>query len=213
MNKNNHKANGPYEKVFKRLLDVLFSLAALLILSPFLLLVYLLVVICLGFPGFFIQKRVGRNEKVFKLYKFRTMTNEKNEKGKLLPDDKRLTGFGKFLRSTSIDELPELINVLKGDMSFVGPRPLLVEYLPYYTKEEHHRHDVRPGMTGMAQVSGRNRLSWSQRFVLDLKYVNSISFKNDLRIVFKTFAVVFKRSGISDGKTKTMTTLIQERSK
>lgn len=211
--KSSHKARGPYEKYFKRLLDVLFSFVILAILLPVLLITYIVVVIFLGFPGFFKQERPGKDEKIFKMYKFRTMTNTKDDKGEFIPDEKRLTKFGKFLRSTSIDELPELFNILKGDMSFVGPRPLLVEYLPFYTKKEHHRHDVRPGLTGLAQVNGRNHLSWDEKFALDIKYVNSISFKTDISIVFKTIAVVFKRSGISDGKTKTMTTLIQERSK
>lgn len=213
MSKKNCKARGLYEKYFKRPLDIFFSFVIILVLSPILLIIYLATVIFLGFPGLFKQDRPGKNEKVFKLYKFRTMTNARDKKGRLLPDDKRLTKFGKFLRSTSLDELPELFNILKGDMSFVGPRPLLVEYIPYYTSKELHRHDVRPGMTGLAQVSGRNSLNWDQRFALDIKYINSITFKGDLAIVFKTIGVVFKRSGISDGKSKTMTSLIQERGK
>ena len=213
MSKKNCKARGLYEKYFKRPLDIFFSFVIILVLSPILLIIYLATVIFLGFPGLFKQDRPGKNEKVFKLYKFRTMTNARDKKGRLLPDDKRLTKFGKFLRSTSLDELPELFNILKGDMSFVGPRPLLAEYIPYYTSKERRRHDVRPGMTGLAQVSGRNSLNWDQRFALDIKYINSITFKGDLAIVFKTIGVVFKRSGISDGKSKTMTSLIQERGK
>lgn len=211
MSKNNHKAYGPYEKYFKRPLDIFFSFLALVILSPILLITYIFVVIFLGFPGIFKQERPGKDETIFKLYKFRTMTNAKDKKGRLLPDNKRLTKFGKFLRSTSIDELPELFNILKGDMSFIGPRPLLVEYLPYYTKREHHRHDVRPGLTGLAQVRGRNSLSWDEKFAFDVEYAKTVSFKKDISIAFKTLSVIVKRSGISDGKTETMTTLIQER--
>lgn len=202
-----------YEKCFKRLFDIVFSFLALVILSPVLLVVAILVRIKLGSPVIFKQERPGKNEKIFKLYKFRTMTDKRDKNGKLLPDEKRLTKFGRRLRSTSLDELPELFNILKGDMSFVGPRPLLVEYLSYYTKLEHRRHEVRPGLTGLAQVSGRNSLNWEQKFTLDIKYVDSVSLKNDLMIIFKTIAVVFKGSGVSDGKSKTMTSLIQERGK
>ena len=139
------------------------------------------------------------------------MTDARNKKGKLLPDEKRLTKFGKLLRSTSLDELPELFNILKGDMSFIGPRPLLVEYIPYYTESEKHRHDVKPGLTGLAQANGRNLVGWGKRLKLDLDYVNQVTLKQDLLIIFSTIGIVFKRSGISDGKTQTMTTLIQER--
>ena len=208
---NNHQPHGPYEKFFKRPLDIVFSCLALVILSPVLLITYILVVIFLGFPAIFKQKRPGKNEKIFKLYKFRSMTNAKDKKGELLPDEKRLTKFGKFLRSTSLDELPELFNILKGDMSFIGPRPLLVEYLPYYTKAEHHRHDVRPGLTGLAQANGRNLVKWNQRLKFDVQYAKNVSFIQDLKIILSTIAVVFKRSGISDGQSATMTTLIQER--
>ena len=141
------------------------------------------------------------------------MTNKKDKDGNLLPDELRLTKLGKFLRKTSLDEIPEFINILKGDMSFVGPRPLLVEYLPYYTEEEHHRHDVRPGLTGLAQVSGRNLLNWDDRFKKDIEYVNNVTFMNDFKIVFKTISIVLKREGISDKKTATMTSLIDERKK
>lgn len=209
--KNNHKPYGPYEKFFKRPLDIIFALLALVILSPILLVVAILVRIKLGSPIIFKQERPGKDEKIFKLYKFRTMTDAKDKKGKLLPDEKRLTKFGKLLRSTSLDELPELFNILKGDMSFIGPRPLLVEYIPYYTKSEKHRHDVRPGLTGLAQANGRNLVAWDKRLKLDVQYANRVTLLRDVSIIFSTITIVFKRSGISDGKTQTMTTLIQER--
>ena len=209
--KNNHKPYGPYERFFKRPLDIIFALLALIILSPILLIVAILVRIKLGSPIIFKQERPGKDEKIFKLYKFRTMTDAKDKKGKLLPDEKRLTKFGKILRSTSLDELPELFNILKGDMSFIGPRPLLIEYIPYYTKSEKHRHDVRPGLTGLAQVNGRNLVAWDKRLKLDVQYANRVTLLQDVSIIFSTIAIVFKRSGISDGKTQTMTTLIQER--
>lgn len=209
--KNDHKPYGPYEKYFKRPLDIIFSLLALIILSPVLLVVAILVRIKLGSPVIFKQERPGKDEKIFKLYKFRSMTDAKDKKGKLLPDEKRLTKFGKILRSTSLDELPELFNILKGDMSFIGPRPLLVEYIPYYTKSERHRHDIRPGLTGLAQANGRNLVGWNKRLKLDVDYADKITFKQDLSIVLATISIVFKRDGISDGKTQTMTTLIQER--
>lgn len=200
-----------YRHFFKRLLDIVFSVMGLVVLSVVFLIIYVLVVMLLGFPGIFKQERPGKNEKIFKLYKFRTMTSERDENGELLSDEERLTKFGKFLRSTSLDELPELFNILKGDMSFVGPRPLLVEYLPYYTKKEHHRHDVRPGLTGLAQVSGRNLVGWTRRLALDTDYVDKMSLRLDIKILFGTIGVVFKRSGITDGKNATMKTLIQER--
>lgn len=160
------------------------------------LIIAILVRIKLGTPVIFKQQRPGKNEKIFTLYKFRTMTDKKDENGNLLPDSERLTKFGKLLRSTSLDELPELINILKGDMAIVGPRPLLVKYLPYYTEEEKHRHDVRPGLTGLAQICGRNNLDWNERFEMDLKYVNSVSFKEDLIIIFKTISSVLKHNDI-----------------
>ena len=209
--KNNHKPYGPYEKYFKRPLDIFFSLLALIILSPILFIVVILVRIKLGRPIVFKQERPGKDEKIFKLYKFRTMTDAKDEKGVLLPDEKRLTKFGKLLRSTSIDELPELFNILKGDMSFIGPRPLLVEYLPYYTKTEHHRHDVRPGLTGLAQASGRNLVKWDRRLKLDVKYAKNVTLRQDISVIINTMLIVLRRTGISDGKTSTMTTLVQER--
>ncbi len=194
--KNQHKPYGPYEKYFKRPLDFLFSLLALIILSPILLITYMLVIIFLGFPGIFKQPRPGRDEKIFNLYKFRTMTNTKDKNGKLLPDEKRLTKFGKFLRSTSLDELPELFNILIGDMSFIGPRPLLVSYIPYYKPQERHRHDIRPGLTGLAQVNGRNYLTWEDKFRMDLQYVNHVSFMADFSIITKTLKVVIVRENI-----------------
>lgn len=166
----------------------------------------------MGWPVFFKQPRLGKNEKIFNMYKFRTMTNKKDKDGNLLPDDQRLNKFGKFLRSTSLDELPEILCcILPGKMSFIGPRPLLVKYLPYYTKEEHHRHDVRPGLTGWAQVNGRNLVNWDERFKMDLEYVNNLTFMMDVKVIFKTISIVFKREGITDGKTETMTFLDEER--
>ena len=193
-----------YAKYVKRMLDVFLSLLALIILSPIMIALYVLVLVFLGRPVIFKQERPGKNEKIFTLYKFRTMTDAKDKNGKLLPDSKRLTKFGKFLRSTSLDELPELINIIKGEMSIVGPRPLLVEYLPYYTKEERHRHDVRPGLTGYAQVNGRNSLSWKDKFIDDIYYVNNVSFGMDVKIVFRTIGAVFKRSGITSETSETM---------
>ena len=187
---------GFYEKVIKRLLDLLLSLTALCVLSPVLLVLIVLGAIMMKGNPFFTQRRPGRNEKIFRLIKFRTMTCETDEQGNLLPDEKRLNGYGKFLRSTSLDELPELINILKGDMSIVGPRPLLVEYLPYYTPEEKHRHDVRPGLTGWAQVNGRNNLLWEQKFAYDLEYVQNISFGMDMKVITTTIGKVVKRADI-----------------
>ena len=211
MSKNNHKPYGLYEQFFKRVLDVVFALFALVLLSPILLVVAILVRVKLGSPVIFKQERPGKDERIFKLYKFRTMTDARDKKGRLLPDEKRLTRFGRVLRASSLDELPELVNILKGDMSFVGPRPLLVEYLPYYTKAERCRHDVRPGLTGLAQVSGRNLVGWKKRFEIDAIYVNHVTFFQDLKIVFSTLLQVVRRSGISDGKSQTMTNLIEER--
>ena len=193
-----------YAKYFKRMLDFILSLIALIILSPILLIVAILVRIKLGSPIIFKQQRPGKNGKIFTLYKFRTMTDNKDENGNLLPDSERLTKFGKLLRSTSLDELPELINILKGDMAIVGPRPLLVEYLPYYTEEEKHRHDVRPGLTGLAQVNGRNSISWEEKFNDDLKYIKKITFIEDIKIILKTVGKVFKREGISQEGNATM---------
>ena len=176
-----------YEQYIKRPMDIILSLSAIIVLAPVLLLVTILVRKKLGKPVLFAQERPGLHEKIFKLYKFRSMTDERDKNGELLPDEVRLTSFGKFLRSTSLDELPELFNILKGDMSIVGPRPLLVKYLPFYTKEERKRHDVRPGLTGLAQINGRNNISWDDKLAQDVNYVSNISFINDLIIVIKTF--------------------------
>lgn len=200
-----------YKKYIKRILDIVLSLIAIIITLPIFLIVGILILIFIGQPAIFRQKRPGKNEKIFTMYKFRTMTNKKDEDGNLLPDELRLTKLGKFLRKTSLDEIPEFINILKGDMSFVGSRPLLVEYLPYYTEEEHHRHDVRPGLTGWAQANGRNLVNWDERFKLDLEYVNNVSLKMDIKVILKTINVVLKREGITDGKTETMIFLDEER--
>lgn len=186
-----------YKKYVKRILDIILSLLAIIILSPLLIIISVLVLIFMGRPIFFKQPRPGKNEKIFNMYKFRTMTNKKDKDGNLLPDNQRLNKFGKFLRSTSLDELPELFNILFGKMSFIGPRPLLVKYLPYYTEEEHHRHDVRPGLTGWAQCNGRNLVNWDQRFQYDLEYVNNISLKMDLKVIFRTIKVVLFSEGVS----------------
>ena len=193
-----------YRLFIKRLLDFVLSLIALIFLSPVILIVALLVKIKLGSPVLFKQERPGKNEKIFKMYKFRTMTDEKDEDGNLLPDDVRLTKFGKVLRSTSLDELPELFNILKGDMSIVGPRPLLVKYLPLYNEYQKHRHDVRPGFTGWAQCNGRNALSWEEKFDLDVYYTKHVTFLLDLRIIFKTIKIVLFREGISSETSVTM---------
>ncbi len=194
-----HVPYGPYERWFKRLLDVVCVLAALVVGWWLMLIVAVLVRCKLGSPVIFCQERPGKNGKIFKLYKFRTMTDERDEKGELLPDEQRLTKFGKLLRSTSLDELPELWNILKGDMSLVGPRPLLVEYLPYYTEEENRRHDVRPGLTGLAQVNGRNALRWEEKFAYDLEYVNHLTFRMDVKVLFLTVVKVFKRADVLSG--------------
>lgn len=196
-----HVPHGPYEAVMKRPLDVMVAAVAFVLLFPVMGITALLVRLKLGSPIIFKQERPGLDEKIFTLYKFRTMTDERDENGQLLQDEKRLTGFGKWLRSTSLDELPELLNILKGDMSLVGPRPLLVEYLPYYTDRERTRHDVRPGLTGYAQVSGRNVLCWDERFEYDVQYVRRISFVGDCRILLQTVLKVAGRSGIvADGR-------------
>lgn len=193
-----------YNRFIKRLFDILISLTGIVVLSPLLLVLWVLVVVKLGKPALFTQERPGRNEKVFKLYKFRSMTDERDENGELLPDEIRLTRFGRLLRSTSLDELPELFNILKGDMSLIGPRPLLVRYLPYYTEAERHRHDVRPGLTGLAQVNGRNALGWEDRFAYDLEYVNHLTLRMDLKIIAMTVGKVLKRSGTLSGADQTV---------
>lgn len=191
------KSKKIYARFVKRIVDILLSGLALIMLSPILIVVAFLVRIKLGSPIVFKQKRPGLNEQIFTMYKFRTMTSETDTQGKLLPDEVRLTKFGKLLRSTSLDELPELWNIFKGDMSIVGPRPLLVEYLPLYNEEQRQRHQVRPGLTGWAQVNGRNTISWIEKFKLDCQYVNNITFKQDLLIFFLTIKKVFVKEGIS----------------
>ena len=193
-----HVPYGPYERWFKRPFDICCALAAILVFWWLYIIVAVLVRVKLGSPVIFCQERPGKDEKIFKLYKFRTMTDERDENGELLPDDIRLTKFGKLLRSTSLDELPEAFNILKGDMSVIGPRPLLVEYLPYYTDEERSRHDVRPGLSGLAQVNGRNLLNWTERFKLDVWYVNNISAIGDFKILLSTVGKVIKRSEIAE---------------
>ncbi len=193
-----------YAKFLKRAIDFFLSLIALLVLSPILLILIIVTAIAMKGNPFFTQQRPGKNEKIFKLIKFRTMTNEKDENGELLPDNVRLNKFGKFLRSTSLDELPELINILKGDMSIVGPRPLLVKYLPLYNEEQRRRHSVRPGLTGNAQANGRNAISWEEKFKLDIEYVDNLSFAFDVKIIFDTVKAVLKRDGISSETSATM---------
>lgn len=187
-----------YKKWIKRLLDILLSLCLLIVLSPVLLALAVLVRVRLGSPVLFTQERPGYGEKIFTLYKFRTMTDERDGEGNLLPDSERLTSFGKFLRASSLDEVPEFFNILKGDMSFIGPRPLLVSYLPYYTKEEALRHTVRPGLTGLAQVCGRNFLDWDRRLEKDVEYVKGLSFSMDCRVLALTVKAVFSRSGVAE---------------
>lgn len=193
-----------YAKYIKRILDFILSLLGLIILSPIFLIVAVLVRIKLGSPIIFKQERPGKDEKIFTLYKFRTMTDAKDKNGNLLPDEVRLTKFGKMLRSTSLDELPELWNIVKGDMAIVGPRPLLVRYLPLYNEKQRHRHDVRPGFTGHAQVNGRNSITWEEKFDLDIYYIKNITFLQDIKIIFKTLKVVFIREGINSDTNATM---------
>ena len=200
-----------YAKYIKRILDLILSLMALIVLMPLMIIIGILVRINLGSPIIFKQKRPGKNEKIFTLYKFRTMTDKGDIDGNLLPDEYRLAKFGKFLRSTSLDELPELINIIKGDMAIVGPRPLLVEYLPYYTEEEKHRHDVRPGLTGLAQVNGRNAISWEEKLKYDTEYIKKISFYSDLKIIFKTIKKTIKREDILMGNEFVVGKFIDQR--
>ncbi len=204
MCKNYHWEKGTYQRFFKRPIDVILSLSAIIILSPVLIVVAILVRIKLGSPVLFKQKRPGLNEKVFTLYKFRTMTNQRDENGELLSDSDRLTKFGKMLRATSLDELPELFNILKGEMSIVGPRPLLVQYLPLYNNHQRKRHLVSPGLTGLAQVNGRNAISWEEKFDLDVKYINSVSLIGDLKIILLTIRKIAIKEGISSETSETM---------
>lgn len=199
-----HKPHGSYEKYFKRPLDLFCGLAAVIVFCWLYAIIAILVRVKLGKPVLFTQDRPGKDEKIFKLYKFRTMTDARDENGKLLPDEVRLTKFGKILRSTSLDELPEAFNIIKGDMSVVGPRPLLVKYLPYYKEEQHKRHCVRPGLTGYAQVHGRNTVNWDKKFAMDVKYTERITFLGDVKIIFDTVGKVFKREGISSETAATM---------
>ncbi|MEA4914553.1 MAG: sugar transferase [Christensenella sp.] len=196
--------NGFYCRYEKRGLDFLLSVIALIVLSPIMLILTIIGAIIMKGNPFFIQPRPGKNEKIFNLIKFRTMTCEKDEFGKLLPDDKRLVSYGKFLRSTSLDELPELINIIKGEMAIVGPRPLLVKYLILYTEEQSHRHNIRPGLTGYAQVHGRNSITWADKFELDIWYVDNMSFKMDVEIILETVRAILTRKGISSQTSATM---------
>lgn len=193
-----------YRLFFKRWIDIMLSFLALVVLSPILFIVAILVRIKLGGPILFSQSRPGKDEKIFKMYKFRTMTDERGVDGEILPDNIRLTKFGKLLRATSLDELPELWNILKGDMSIVGPRPLLVQYLPLYNEEQKKRHEVRPGLTGLAQVSGRNAISWEEKFKLDVEYVERFNALKDFKIILLTIKKVFVREGISSDTSMTM---------
>ena len=195
---------GVYRRFFKRPMDILLSLIAIFLLSLVFLTIAILVRVKLGSPIIFKQDRVGLGEEVFTMYKFRTMTNERYGNGELLPDSMRLTTFGKMLRSTSLDELPELYNIFKGDMSIIGPRPLLVQYLPLYNNNQKRRHEVRPGLSGLAQVSGRNAISWEDKFKLDVEYVDNVSFINDWKIIFLTLKKVFTREGINSDSATTM---------
>lgn len=193
-----------YAKYIKRVLDFVLSLMALIVLSPLLVILIILGAVFMRGNPFFTQTRPGKNEKIFKLIKFRTMDNRKDKDGKLLPDDVRLNKYGRILRSTSLDELPELINILIGDMSIVGPRPLLVKYLPRYNEEQRHRHDVRPGLTGYAQAHGRNAVTWEEKFKMDVWYTRNISFITDVKVIIDTVKVVLKRDGISSDTSATM---------
>lgn len=202
---NKHKLYGPYEKYFKRPIDIMCALAAIVVFSWLYVIVAILVRVKLGSPVLFTQDRPGKDEKIFKLYKFRTMTDARDVDGNLLPDEVRLTRFGKILRATSLDELPEAFNILKGDMSVIGPRPLLVRYLPRYNAEQHRRHEVRPGLSGYAQVHGRNTVSWEEKFRLDVEYVDKITFLGDVKIIIDTVMKAFiKREGISSETSATM---------
>lgn len=208
---NQHKPYGPYEKYFKRVLDVFCGLAALLVFWWLYIIVAVLVRVKLGSPVLFKQERPGKNEEIFKLYKFRTMTDARDENGNLLPDEVRLTKFGRALRATSLDELPEVFNILKGEMSLVGPRPLTIQYLPYYSEEERHRHDVRPGLSGLAQVNGRNFIDWDHRLAFDVQYVKKITFIGDLHIILQTALKFVKKEDIAVDTNKVEPNFAEER--
>ena len=201
----NHKPYGSYEKYFKRPFDLFCGLLAVIIFCWLYVILAILVRIKLGKPVLFKQDRPGKDGKIFKMYKFRTMTDERDESGKLLPDMQRLTKFGKFLRNSSLDELPEVFNIIKGDMSVIGPRPLLVKYLPLYNERQQRRHEVRPGMSGYAQTHGRNNTSWEDKFEMDVQYVDHITFLGDMKIIFDTVVAVLKHDGIDSTETKTVT--------
>lgn len=203
-----HKPYGPYEKYFKRPLDFCCGIAAVVVFCWLYAIVAILVRVKLGSPVLFTQDRPGKDEKIFKLYKFRTMTDKRDENGELLPDEVRLTKFGKMLRATSLDELPEAFNIIKGDMSVIGPRPLLVKYLPYYSEEQHRRHEVRPGLSGYAQAHGRNGVSWDDKFQMDLQYVDHVTFLGDVKIIADTVLSVVKKEGISSETSATMESFI-----
>lgn len=191
-----HKPYGPYEKYFKRLLDLFCGLAAVIVFCWLYMIIAMLVRVKLGAPILFRQKRPGKDGKIFEMYKFRSMSDARDENGELLPDTERLTKFGRFLRSTSLDELPEAFNIIKGEMSVVGPRPLAVQYLPYYSEKEQHRHDVRPGLSGLAQVNGRNAVNWEEKFAYDIEYANRITFVGDIKIIFLTVKTALKRESV-----------------
>lgn len=208
---NKHKPYGPYEKYFKRPIDIMCALAAIIVFSWLYVIVAVLVRVKLGSPVLFTQDRPGKDEKIFKLYKFRTMTDARDADDNLLPDEVRLTKFGKMLRATSLDELPEAFNILKGDMSIIGPRPLLVQYLPYYTEEEKHRHDVRPGLSGLAQVNGRNFVGWDNRLAYDVQYVRKITFIGDMSIILQTALKFVKKEDIAVDTNKVEPNFAEER--
>lgn len=205
-NKNSkHKPKGLYEAYFKRPMDFVCGMLAITVFWPFYLIIAILVKVKLGSPVLFVQDRPGQNEKIFKLYKFRSMTNERDEKGELLPDEDRMTPFGSWLRQSSMDELPEAVNIIRGDMSLVGPRPLLIRYLNRYNEEQRHRHDVKPGLSGYAQVHGRNLMSWEERFAMDVEYANNITFLGDMRILWDTvLKAVIRKEGIHSTTSVTM---------
>lgn len=209
--KNQHKPYGFYERYFKRAFDLFCGVVALLVFWWLYIIIAVLVRVKLGSPVLFCQKRPGKDEKIFKLYKFRTMTDGRDENGKLLPDEMRLTKFGRALRATSLDELPEVFNILKGEMSIVGPRPLTIQYLPYYSEEERHRHDVRPGLTGLAQINGRNFVDWDHRLAFDVEYVKKITLVGDVRIIFQTALKFVKKEDIAVDTNKVETNFAEER--